>query len=38
MEKFFKSQQYKDMKVKYKREYFKVGGEYAWYDGNKINI
>jgi hypothetical protein len=38
MEKFFKSQQYKDMKAKYERQYFKVCGEYAWYDGNKIKI
>lgn len=36
MEKFLKSQQYKDMKFKYEREYFKLGGDYAWYDGDKI--
>ena len=36
MEKFLKSKQYKEMKVKYEKEYFKLGGEYAWYDGDKI--
>lgn len=36
MEKFLKSKQYEDMKAKYEREYFKLGGEYAWYDGDKI--
>jgi hypothetical protein len=36
MEKFYKSKTYQEMKAKCEKEYFKLGGEYAWYDGNKI--
>jgi hypothetical protein len=24
------------MKAQYEREYFKLGGKYAWYDGDKM--
>ncbi len=36
MERFLNSKNYKEMKAKYEKEYFKLGGEYAWYDGDKI--
>lgn len=38
MQKFINSQTYKDMKMKYEKEYFKIQGKYAWYDGDKITI
>jgi len=38
MEKFLKAKKYIEMKQKYEKEYFKLGGEYAWYDGDKIVI
>ncbi len=36
MEKFLKSKNYIELKKKYEKEYFKLGGEYAWYDGDKV--
>jgi len=36
MQKFLSSSQYLNLKKKYEKEYFKLGGEYAWYDGDKI--
>lgn len=27
---------YQDMKTKYEKEYFKLGGDYAWFDGDKL--
>jgi hypothetical protein len=36
MQKFIKSKDYKTMKAKYEKEYFKLAGNYAWYDGDKI--
>lgn len=36
MQKFIKSKEYKIMKQKYEQQYFKLGGSYAWYDGDKI--
>eukprot|EP01040_Poterioochromonas_malhamensis_P006985 gene6985-7535_t len=33
---FLKNKQYTDLKEKYEKEYFKLHGDYAWYDGNKI--
>lgn len=36
MQKFLKSTEYRNMKVKYEKEYFKLFGKYAWYDGDKI--
>ena len=36
MQKFLKSNEYLKLKTKYEKEYFKLGGEYAWYDGDKI--
>jgi hypothetical protein len=36
MNKFLESNQYAILKKKYEEEYFKLGGDYAWYDGDKI--
>ena len=36
MQKFLKSNEYLKLKIKSEKEYFKLGGEYAWYDGDKI--
>lgn len=36
MNRFLKSQDYKTMKLKYEKNYFKLGGAYAYFDGDKI--
>ena len=36
MQKFLKSKEYQTLKTKYEKEYFKLGGDYVWYDGDKI--
>ena len=36
MQKFLKSKEYLILKTKYEKEYFKLGGDYVWYDGDKI--
>ena len=36
MQKFLKSKEYLTLKTKYEKEYFKLGGDYVWYDGDKI--
>ena len=36
MNSFFKSKQYVSMKAEYEKEYFKLHGDYAWYDETKI--
>jgi len=36
MESFLNSEEYKTLKAKYEKEYFKLFGEYCWYDGDKI--
>ena len=33
---WFTLKAYKDMKIKYEQEYFKLGGDYAWFDGDKL--
>jgi len=38
MDKFLKAKKYQDMKTKYEKEYFKLSGDYAWFDGNKITM
>jgi hypothetical protein len=38
MQRFLNSKSYGALKTKYEKEYFKLGGEYAWYDGDKIVI
>ena len=37
MQQFLKSNEYLKLKTKYEKEYFKLGGEYAWFDGDKIS-
>eukprot|EP01038_Epipyxis_sp_PR26KG_P016648 gene16648-22757_t len=36
MQKFLKSKEYQILKTKYESKYFKLAGDYAWYDGDKI--
>ena len=36
METFINSEEYKTLKTKYEKEYFKLFGDYCWYDGDKI--
>jgi hypothetical protein len=38
MQRFLNSLSYTSLKEKYEKEYFKLGGEYAWYDGEKVVI
>ena len=36
IDKFLKSEQYHTMKEEYEQEYFKINGDYAYYNGDKI--
>lgn len=36
MESFINDKQYKKLKTMYEKEYFKLFGEYCWYDGDKL--
>lgn len=38
MQKFIKSEKYQSMKIKYEKNYFKINGLYAYYNGDKIDI
>lgn len=33
---WFTSTSYLNMKAKYEKEYFKLGGDFAWFDGDKF--
>lgn len=38
MENFLKCAEYKKLKALYEKNYFKICGEYAYYDGNKLSV